>query len=104
VTQNSTNSEYLYLPKNPVFDLEYDKYGGSNGFVTFKVRLEWGKKRYQYFDPVTSLKRDFAMADCQNGHWGVILPNFVNNDSSPNSCDAATGTNLIVQDLGFGFY
>ncbi len=103
---SSVNTEYLYLPKNPVFDLEYQKSSGSNGFITIKVRIEWSNKRYQFIDPVTSIQEDYEMLDCQNGTWGVKLPSATLTNAGPSTCNSAlpNGANMIIQDLGLGFY
>jgi hypothetical protein len=107
----------FYMPRNPVFEMEYATQSGIYPYEirTPKVLINWSLKRYSYFDPDSSTRKEHPMLQCSGNIWGVRLPRYLSYppvwDTSPptdSSCgidaDAPNKLNLTITDLGEGFY
>ena len=111
------SAEVAHIPKNPAFDLTYTV-GSVPNNVTYNVRIDWAKKRYQiYSSPGSSPLSEYPLSACINspGKWGLKIPTpgspvtteptiycpfYVGIGPTPNVHDP----NVVITDLGFGFY
>ena len=114
VTQTN-NLEVLHIPKNPVFNVTYK---AGSPLVTYNIRIDWVNKRYQFYNiPGSSPLSDYPLSACAGilGKWGLKVPtpsgsvtveptnscpNFGGFGATPNINDP----NVVISDLGFGFY
>lgn len=101
----SNGPYYFYLTKRPAIEIGYTTSGG-NGVI---VEINFLEKKYKWSSGLTQSPR-IEMLNCQNGLWGITIPNGVSSPSPPTNCsfyhpdDFPSGPNLMVRDLGEGFY
>lgn len=108
------SAEIAYIPKNPVFNLIYKLGQGTGSPVTYNIRIDWAQKRYQFNNtPGSPPLSDYPLSACAGfpGKWGLRIPigpgtvtQAPGTDCSLNSLTVATNPNLVISDLGFGFY
>jgi hypothetical protein len=111
VTAFGNHKEVLHIPKNPVFNLTYKI--GNPPSVSHNVRVDWVNKRYQFFNvPGTPPLSDLPLSSCSNspGKWGLRAPTASPVTAGPSTDCSLSGTggvnqpNIVITDLGFGFY
>jgi hypothetical protein len=107
INTGSLTQNYFYLPRARSMEFEYYLRSQPNDSAsdqkTIKVQVDWGGKRYSYFNPFTNTSQDFSLVNCTGNIWGIRLPaKSTPNTISPPDC-ANDLPNVFVTDLGAGF-